>query len=103
MSELPKYTSVAIAERDGLLTLSSIAELLRRKRQTVQAWSVRRRTSEFPMPKARLGGMGSRCYDLYSRKEVLDWYGSYVPATGGAPRGNRNWSSRHNLLTAARD
>lgn len=99
MTDLPIYESLAIAERDGLASLTTVAHELERKLGTVHMWTKRRRTTRFPMPKA-VYRSGSKFLHLYNLQEVKAWHKEYVPNSGGAPVGNRNWVPRsHKPLT----
>lgn len=101
--ELPMYTSVSAAEARGLVTLTTMAERLGRKRGTVHMWAKRRRTTNFPLPKACYK-VGSRIFWLWDMTEVSSWHKSYVPNPGGAPLGNRNWvPKRDKALTPSVD
>ena len=99
MSDLPIYDSLAVAEKRGLVNLTALASCLDRKRGTVHMWAKRRRTTKFPMPVATYRA-GSRILFLWDLLEVIEWHTAYVPSTGGAPIGNRNWvPKRDKMLT----
>ena len=84
------YTSPELAKAQNLYQLTDIAKMLGRKKGTVHMWMKRRHTSHFPMPKGLLR-YGTKWIDLFDQTEVVEWYATYVPSTGGAPLGNRNW------------
>lgn len=103
MSELPVYSSLKLAESQGLANMTAVSNVLMRRIGTVHMWAKRRRTTNFPMHKA-VYRAGTRLLPLYDLKEVREWHRNYVPNTGGAPIGNRNWvPKRDKALTPNAD
>lgn len=90
MSDLPIYDSLAVAEQNGLGNLTAVARILERNLGTVHMWTKRRRTTHFPMHTA-VYRAGTKVFNLYDIEQVKQWHKDYVPHTGGAPLGNRNW------------
>lgn len=96
---LPQYISPVIAKEHNLIQLAEISKMLGRRKGTVHMWMVRRQTSKFPRPSGLLK-YGSKWIELYNQTQVIDWYAQYVPATGGAPVGNRNWVPKSQKTTS---
>ena len=94
---MKEYQSLAMAESEGFVNLTGVAEALDQKRQTVHMWTKRRRTTNFPMPGA-VYKMGKQWLHLYKLEDVEAWHATYVPKKGGAPFGNRNWVPRKDKL-----
>lgn len=78
--------------KDNLITMSEIAETYRVRRATVWAWDQRRARNGFPMHKQFT--LERRPRKLYSAREVQEWFDSYEPSKGGAPKGNTNWQGK---------
>ena len=91
----PVYSSPALALKDGYVTASYFASMIGKRRQQINMWAKRRKTTGFPEISAWYKN-GERTSPLYHLGELQEWKRNYIPHKGGGPRGNKNasWALR---------